>query len=152
VATSQLISSNLIIGTIGGSYTLENDATNSSATVQFEGTIEGTNQASGSPTAATLYLSGSNNGSNIFDGPLSNNGVEKLNLVKIGGGSWTVYGQDTYTGTTVVSAGNLSLPFNFTATGAITVNGGLLQLTGDITKASVTVGINSQMQISGSSQ
>jgi fibronectin-binding autotransporter adhesin len=52
---------------------------------------------------------GSNNGSSTFDGVIQNSSGQPLSLTKAGSGTLTLTGANTYTGTTTVSEGILSL-------------------------------------------
>lgn len=83
---------------------------------------------------------GSNNLSTTFSGLIQDTG----SITKIGGGTLTLTGANTYTGATTVGAGVLlvsNLSGSGTGTGAVTVNGGTLGGSGIIAGA-VTVGTN----------
>ena len=65
--------------------------------------------ASGTP-ARTLTLGGANPGANEIRGVIQNNAATgPVSVTKINTGSWTLSGNNTYTGNTMVSAGTLSL-------------------------------------------
>jgi len=90
--------------------------------------------------ATVLTLTGSNTGANTLRAGLTNDGGMPLTLVKNGPGAWVLSGNSTYTGTTTVNDGTLTIQNgsgavgNLTATSAIAVNnGGTLVLAGDAT-------------------
>jgi autotransporter-associated beta strand protein len=61
-------------------------------------------------TARNLYLQGAGNG--VVNGAISDNASNasgKINLIKEGGGTWTLTAANTYTGATTISAGVLRL-------------------------------------------
>lgn len=104
----------------------------------FINTLSGTGTvAVGGGYANTLYL-GVNNGSDVFAGVITNN----LALVKLGSGTQTLAGTNTYTGATTVNGGILQFSGLNTLPGAFTVNGGTLTFasTSSNTIGAVTVG------------
>jgi fibronectin-binding autotransporter adhesin len=73
---------------------------------------------------------GSNNGSSIFDGVISNSSGQAMTLTKAGSGSFTLSGTNSYTGATSVNAGKLLINGNNSAaTGTITVAAGTADAT-----------------------
>ena len=60
-------------------------------------------------TAATLTINDS--GSRTYSGLLGRNGSDNFGLTKLGSGTWTVSGVNTYTGATTVGAGTLALNY-----------------------------------------
>jgi len=83
------------------------------------------NVADAAATAAQkLIISGGSNGT--IQGVIGNNGNSQLvNVEKAGGSTWTLSGNSTYTGTTLVSAGTLIVNGNNAAAiGNVTVNTG----------------------------
>ena len=86
-----------------------------------------------SGAAATLTV-GSGDGSGTFGGVITN-GTNALNLAKTGTGNQTLTQSHTYTGTTAVNDGTLTLTGSL-STGAVTV----AKVTGDITQAAVLAG------------
>jgi fibronectin-binding autotransporter adhesin len=71
----------------------------------------------------TLELSGSGSGASSFNGKLENGALTSLSLSKTASGTWTVSGNNNYSGTTSVSAGTLVMSGSNSLTGAITVSG-----------------------------
>lgn len=68
-------------------------------------------------TASNLYLQGAGNGN--ISGAISDNAINaagKINIWKQGTGLWELSGQNTYTGTTTVSAGTLLISGSITST------------------------------------
>ncbi len=97
-------------------------------------------------TETNLRFSGSGNQANTFAGIISEgpgNGTDPdvLNIFKLNGGTWIFSGDNTYTGTTTVSAGTLIINGDQSlATGAVAVNststlGGSGTLGGSVTVA-----------------
>ena len=77
----------------------------------------------------TLTLGGTGAGLSTFAGKITNGTITTLNITKAGSGTWVLSGNNTYNGTTTVSAGTLST----NAAGAlgassVTVSAGTLQI------------------------
>ena len=106
--------------TMGGNATISNTG---SGTVSF--TAANVSQ-SGTASARTLTLTGSNTGSNTFGSIIgdSGTGVNITSLAKSGAGTWIVSGANTYTGTTNVTVGTLTVSGTTNGTSAVTVGGG----------------------------
>jgi fibronectin-binding autotransporter adhesin len=79
---------------------------------------------SGTNTARTLTLAGTGDGS--FRPNLGDNGTGATSLVKSGTGTWTLFGANTYTGPTTISAGTLAYGVNnaLSASTSVTVAAG----------------------------
>ncbi|MGV3663989.1 MAG: autotransporter-associated beta strand repeat-containing protein, partial [Prosthecobacter sp.] len=104
------------------------------------GTGGGSFVLNSSATAATLTIT---NASTQTYAGIIQDGTGVLNIVKSGTGTQTFSGDNTYTGTTSVSAGSLILSGSNTLPGAISVTGGALTLSGTNTlggNISVTTG------------
>jgi fibronectin-binding autotransporter adhesin len=80
-------------------------------------------------SAATLTV-GDNDNNTTFSGIIRDGGAGALSLTKIGTGTQTLSGANTYTGDTTVSGGTLSLAstYTHTGTGDFIVNGGTLKV------------------------
>ncbi len=119
------------LGTSGGTL----DSSGSGA-IDFTSTTAPT--LSGSNTARTLTLTGSNTGNNYFRASLANNGSGATSLLKSGDGTWIITNSMSYTGGTTISAGTLKLGSSnrLANTGAVNVAGG----TFDVQSYSDTVG------------
>ena len=63
----------------------------------------------GSATARTFTLAGANTDANSLSAILSNNGVGATSLAKTGVGKWVLAGANTFSGSTVISGGTLTL-------------------------------------------
>ncbi|MBA4015629.1 MAG: hypothetical protein C0483_00425 [Pirellula sp.] len=139
-------------------------------TLDLNGLSETVNGLSGSgvvdntsATAAVLYV-GNANASSTFSGVIQNTGgASSLSLTKVGTGTLTLSGANTYGGTTTINGGGLTL--NFTAPGApltniikpssaLNIGTATLTVTGSVvansqTFASTTIGGSSRVTQSG---
>lgn len=101
--------------------------------------------------AKTLRLDGTSSG-NLISGVVSN-GLNTLNISKTGTSTWTLSGDNTFTGSVAVSGGSLTLSGSNTFTGAVTVSGGSLTVSGNKTgnvgaiTVSNTAGVDGVMNI-----
>lgn len=107
----------------GNTYTIASNATSSSGTLNFGGSITGA--ASG---ATVLALTGTNTGANTVSGVISDGPSNPIQVVKSGTGSWTLSGDNTFSGGLNVSAGTLRLAAANTYSGNTTVSGGTLRI------------------------
>jgi len=90
---------------------------------------------SGSNTARTLTLTGSNTGSNTLAAVIGNNGTGATTLVKSGTGTWVLSGNNSYTGKTIINEGvlaisseaNLGANPGSSVADQLTLNGGTLR-------------------------
>ena len=89
------------LGTSGG--TIE---ANGTSTIGFTATAI---TLSGSNTARTLTLGGTNTGTNALAAVIGNNGTGATSLTKAGAGKWELGGASTYTGNTNINNGTLAL-------------------------------------------
>ena len=78
-----------------------------SGTINFSN--NGSLGMSGSNTARTLTLTGTNTGNNTLAAVIGDNGSGATSLTKSGIGTWVLSGTNTYNGTTTVSAGKLTI-------------------------------------------
>ncbi len=100
VVFSQTINAPLVLG---GDYTFNSSAANSSARLLFGGGIT----PSATSGTTTLTLAGSNTGANTIAGIVADNGAGSLAVVKNGTGLWILSGANKYSGGTTVMAGTL---------------------------------------------
>jgi len=152
VTVLQLGASNVIPDGVGmGNIVFTGSDTNHLTILDMNGkndTVNGFNLA-GSPTAAFIQNSlasttgtlsvGSGDTSSSFSGTIRDNGGAggRIAIVKTGAGALTLSGSNSYGGGTTVSGGLLQVGnANALGTGALTVNGGTLDLAGN----SVSVG------------
>jgi autotransporter-associated beta strand protein len=116
-----LSGTNSLAGTIslqaGGSvYWIDSDA----------GTLNLTNTLSAAASGARqVTLRG--NGTGVVSGAIQD-GSGTVSTSKDGGGTWTLSGNNTYTGATAVQNGTLRIGNNLTHSSAVTVSGGTLEL------------------------
>jgi len=121
----------------GGTYTLENNATLSTATmsnVSFVGANTNT---------STMILTGSNTGTNRFDSASGN-----VSIIKNGTGRWDLSSVST-SGNATINEGTIGLSGNNAlGAGAITINGGTIGSVGSSARTltnAVTLGGNFQL-------
>ena len=123
-----------------------NVTVNAGGTLDLNGRLERINALLGSgtvdntaATAGTLEV-GDDSASGTFAGTIANSGGGAVGLTKLGDGTITLTGTNTYTGKTQVTGGTLavatlaalgSAPAGFTAD-QVTLNGGMLQVDGNV--------------------
>lgn len=129
--TGETTNRTLAFNTTVGDISIEQAGT---GLLRFSGTTNTT--ANG---AKTLFLRGSTAGTGQIDGVLADSADGALSLTKTGTGTWTLAGNNTYTGATTVSEGKLNINGSTAAGSAVTVaSGGTLGGSGTI-GGSVTV-------------
>jgi len=137
VTASQNVNAPLVIASTAagnsGTYAFTSGATAAAATLNFGGGITG---AATSGNTTVLTLNGTNTGANTVSGVIGN-GVfgGKLAVSKSGSGTWILFGTNTYTGVTTVSAGTLQLGVNaqnpiFNPAAGADIKGGKMLLDG----------------------
>ena len=141
VTTGKLIytgageTTNRILSLNGAGFAIEQAAT--SGNLLFSANLSVPNTA-----AKTLFLLGSTAGTGELGGVIPNN-TAATSITKLGSGTWTLSGVNTYTGVTTVSNGVLTLSGNRTvaATGGFSV-GNVTGSTGtlEVTNGTFTVG------------
>jgi len=118
-------------------YALQSDGTAVGDMFRITGSIQ-TPDALSLGGVSTLSFQGAGNG--VVSGGIIELFGNVFNVEKNGGGTWTLSGANTYTGTTTVNAGTLLVNSAHTTGGAYTVNGGTLGGVGPIaTAGGVTV-------------
>jgi autotransporter-associated beta strand protein len=122
ISGTNMLSGTITLGSGGGTYPIRCDAGTLMLTGSAGGGVAVTSAATG---ARTLTLDGSGDG--IINGAVSN-GAATLSVAKSGSGTWTLSGNNTYSGATTVAAGTLSVQSNLTASASIAVTGGTLSL------------------------
>lgn len=153
IGDAPVAASNLVINGATLAYIGNGDSTNremtigtSGATIDSSGTgaVSFTATAplalSGTDTARTLNLVGSNTGTNSFAPQITDNGTGATTVVKDGAGLWALAGNNTYTGPTNVNNGTflanntpVGLADSATGTGSVTIaSGATLGGTGSI--------------------
>ena len=120
------------------------DIASGNATIRADGTGDGTitlsaNVTPSSASNKTLNLFGGNLNDNTISGNISNGAGGVLSLVKNLTGKWVLSGDNSFTGSTTVTAGILKIQhanaLGTTAGGTTVANAGTLQLQGGITTA-----------------
>jgi autotransporter-associated beta strand protein len=114
---------------------------NSNATSPGSPVIE-----NGTAGAVTLTVNNTVATPSLFAGVVQDGGAGALSLTKIGNGTLTLSGNNTYTGATTISTGVLNIQsgsaLGDASTGTTVVTGAALQLQGGITVASETLTLN----------
>ena len=95
------------LSTTGGGGTIDASGSNPAATLSF--TATSSPNFFENPGDRTLTLTGTNTGDNTFAMAIGEAGGDAPSLVKSGDGKWIVTGANTYSGSTTVSGGILSL-------------------------------------------
>jgi trimeric autotransporter adhesin len=94
-----------------GSATIANDNIDPNNSLTF--TASAFNfQTTSTGGGKTLILAGSNTGNNAINGVIQDNTAAVVRLTKDGTGTWSLFGNNTYTGNTLVNAGTLVLADN----------------------------------------
>jgi autotransporter-associated beta strand protein len=118
-STDRLFTVGLHGGTIDASGTGPIKFTNTGAIVDDE---------TGGAGNRTLTLAGSNAAANQISASIEDLSTSQISISKTGEGTWSLSGPLSYSGSTTVNAGMLSLATNLTASSGVTVTGGTLQL------------------------
>ena len=145
---NQLFNAALVLGTdaTAQSYAITNNDTSNSLT--FAGTITG--GSTGTADIKTLEVSTAGGAVN-FSGAISNGGATALDLTKSGGGTMTLSGANTYSGTTSVNSGTLNLTGSLGNTATTVVSGAFLTGKGSIgATGSLTFDSGSNLRLDGS--
>jgi fibronectin-binding autotransporter adhesin len=138
----------------GLTATIDSSAVSSTNTLSFS---NGGSIAFGGTGARTLTLTGTNTGNNTFAPILGDGPSGATSLIKSGAGTWVLTGASTYTGTTQVSSGTLSIDNNNTTTArlantsGITVNAGgtLLLSQSGVTASTDRINDSATMTLNG---
>ncbi len=144
VANSQTVAAPLVFEGSGATFTFSNNATSSSATLNFGGSIAA--GASGGTT--TLVLAGTNTGANTISGPIGNGSSGAAVALTVQGGDWVLNAANSFAGPTSLTGGQLTVAANgsMVDTSFVSIsNGAILQLGGSTSAlaASVNVANNS---------
>jgi fibronectin-binding autotransporter adhesin len=103
-----------------GGATFDSSSASSANTMSFTATGAVGTTGSGS---RLLTLTGSNTGNNTMTPVIGDGPGGATSLVKSGSGTWVLAGASSYTGTTAVNAGTLSLTGSLTGGGAVSTSG-----------------------------
>ena len=143
---SSNVASNLLLGngttlsyTGGGGstdrlFTINGTAAAQGATIDASGTgaINFTNTGSiaygTTAQTRTLTLQGTNTGNNTLSAVIGNNGGSATNVIKLGGGTWVLNGNNTFTGGVKVSQNAASTPGTLVVTNTNALGTGTIQL------------------------
>ncbi|MEK7950969.1 beta strand repeat-containing protein [Luteolibacter soli] len=109
-----VINGNITLTAGGGSSIFQSDSGSL--------TLNGNVAIAAAQSSRGLILQGSSTGANAFNGVLGDlSGTSVGSIIKNGTGTWTVSGNNTYTGVTTVNAGTLIVTGNNTGASAVTV-------------------------------
>jgi autotransporter-associated beta strand protein len=96
------------------------------------GSLSGTGTVVNSGSSNATLTVGQNNGSSVFSGVLEDGSAATLALTKVGTGTLTLTGTDTYTGPTTVDAGTLEVDGSIASAETLINSGGVLTGSGSI--------------------
>ena len=96
------------------------------------GSLSGTGTVLNNGSSSATLTAGQNNTSSVFSGVLEDGPTATLALTKVGTGTLTLTGANTYTGTTTVSAGALVVNGSIASADTVVNPGGVLSGTGSI--------------------
>jgi len=139
---TETINAPLVIEGANGSYFFTNNAATGTAakagTLIIGGTVRG-----GAAGTTVLTLGGTNSNANTVSGNISNGTSTSLAITKTGIGSWVLSGTNSFTGTTTLSGGTLSVSTTDNlgnSSAGLKFNGGVLQITGTSLASVSTLG------------
>jgi fibronectin-binding autotransporter adhesin len=113
-------SSAVLINRNGGGLTYGNYYFGALQGVGTNSVVKGANNGTfGSATSLSTYFIGYLNANDTYAGTIEDGAGGQLNIVKVGTGTWTLTGQNTYSGTTIVSNGVLALANGANGDGSI---------------------------------
>jgi len=151
VTTTQTINTILQLGGNGGAatYNLVNNSTTAGQSLTYGGGITG--GSGGTAGAKVLAVSGAGNIN--LGGIISNGGATNVSLTKSGNGILTLSNVNTYTGTTSISAGTLTVGSGGvinnanTAGGTGSISGGTLRIDGGTAKFNTAASGDTGLQV-----
>jgi autotransporter-associated beta strand protein len=125
VGSTETVNAPLVLAGADATYRFLSNIADSSKALIFGGGITG---QAGTAVGTTLTLDGSSTGANAINGVIANGAATSLSIVKNGTGSWTLAGNNTFTGGVAINSGTLVVGNNNAlGTGTLTSNGGTLQ-------------------------
>ncbi len=140
VANPQTVNAPLVLEGTNSAYTFSSNATLSSATLNFGGSIT----AGASSGTTTLTLSGTNSGTNTLSGSIGNGGSGATIALAVQGGNWVLSAANTYSGGTTVTAGTLNTAGGGTlGTGPVAISAGAtLELAGSVSALNQLINVS----------
>lgn len=132
--------------TISGNLILTAGTLDLAAKATTVGSIQGAGNVTSNLAGAVTLTTGSNNTSTVYSGVISN-GSGTVALTKVGTGALTLNGNNTYSGTTTLSAGTINInSATALGSGTFTISGGTINNTSG---AAITLSNNNPMNWNG---
>jgi autotransporter-associated beta strand protein len=139
ITQTETINAPLVLEGASGSYTFSSNAPAAANVLVIGGGVTG-----GAAGNTVLTLSGTNTGANAVNGVIGNGAATTMAVMKTGGGTWVLGGNNTYTGGVDIEAGTLrvgnagalnaaspnAVTFGPASNGTLAINGNNVTITG----------------------
>jgi autotransporter-associated beta strand protein len=143
--TFRLAANNVIPGGTGNGDVILNGTLDLYGNSDTIGGLSGNGTVDSTVAGSAVLTVGADNSSTIFSGVVQNT-AQSLALVKIGTGAFTMFGNNTYSGGTTLSNGQLNIDSpTALGSGTLTINGGTIDNTIPSTNAITEINNNPQI-------